>query len=133
MAEVQTQYLKSSYEHGVLVLSFTVTHVEGQEMAAALRQEMMDAVDRFQAHLIVIDFQQTRFISSAAFWPLISLWRKVRDKGGRLILCGLSPLVGDVFYTTRLVSPDGSFAAPFGLEADVPAAIAKLTAPPADK
>jgi hypothetical protein len=46
-------------------------------------------------------------------------------------ICGLSPIVGDVFYTTRLVSASGSSGAPFGVEPDVETALARLrSAPP---
>ncbi len=39
-----------------------------------------------------------------------------------MILCGLTPAVGDIFYTTKMLSPSGSLDAPFHMEADVAAA-----------
>jgi anti-anti-sigma factor len=126
MPEPQYQYLKTRVEERVLVLTLTLTHLEGDRVVSDLRREMLAAVDCHQAQQVVVDFQHTQYISSAAFWPLLSLHKHTKEAGGRLILCGLSPMVGDVFYTTKLVSPDGSFAAPFSLETDVAAAIARM-------
>jgi anti-anti-sigma factor len=126
MPEPQYRYLKTRVDEGILVLTITLTHVEGDQVVSDLRKDMLAAADFHQACKVVIDFQQTQFISSAAFWPLLSLHKHLKEVGGRLVLCGLSPLVGDLFYTTKLVCPDGSFAAPFGLEADVSAAMAHL-------
>ena len=116
----------------MLVFTITETEIQGEEIARALRHEMLLAADAAKPKHVVVDFRHTQYISSAAFWPLLSLHRKLQDVGGRLTVCGLSPVVGDVFYTTRLASPDGSFAAPFGVEPDVETALARLNsaAPP---
>jgi anti-anti-sigma factor len=129
MAEPQYQCLLSRVEQGVLVLTITKAQLEGDEVAALLRQEMDDVTNRSNTNRVVVDFQHTTYISSVAFWPLLSLWSKIKAADGRLILCGLSPMVGDVFYTTRLVSPDVSVQAPFQVEEDVEAAIAKMNSP----
>ena len=126
MAEPEYQYLKARVEDGILVLALTLTHLEGDRLVSNLRRELLAAADFHQARNIVIDFQETQYISSAAFWPLLSLHKHLKEAGGRLVLCGLSPLVGDVFYTTKLVCADGSFTAPFGLQNDVATAVAYL-------
>jgi anti-anti-sigma factor len=126
MQEPEYRHLKTRTEEGILVLTITETEVQGEEIARALRQEMLAAADACQPKQIVVDFRHTRYISSAAFWPLLSLYRKLLEVGGRLTVCGLSPIVGDVFYTTRLVSSGGSQAAPFGVEPDVDSALARI-------
>jgi anti-anti-sigma factor len=126
MQEPQYRHLNSRIEEGVLVLTITETEVQGEDIARALRSEMLAAADACQPKQVVVDFRYTRYISSAAFWPLLSLYRKLREVGGRLTVCGLSPVVGDVFYTTRLVSSGGSQAAPFGVEPDVDSALARI-------
>ena len=126
MPEPEYQYLNTRVDEGILVLTLTLTHLEGDRVVSDLRKDMLAAANFHKASKVVIDFQRTKFISSAAFWPLLSLHKHLKEAGGRLVLCGLSPLVGDVFYTTKLVCADGSFAAPFGLESDVAAAVAHL-------
>jgi anti-anti-sigma factor len=131
MSEPQYQYVRPELQQGVLVLTITQKELQGDDAAIELRKEMHEAAEQFQAGNVVVDFQNTEYLSSAAFWPLLSLWRRVREKGGRVILCGLRPLVGDVFFTTKLVSRDGSFEAPFGVETDVAAGVRRASEPPA--
>jgi anti-sigma B factor antagonist len=126
MSQPQYSHLKSRVDGGVLVLTITETEVQGEEIARALRQEMLTAAELAKPQQVVVDFRHTKYISSAAFWPLLSLYRKLQAVGGKLTVCGLSPVVGDVFYTTRLVSASGSASAPFGVEPDVETALARL-------
>src|SRR5262245_54917537 len=116
------RYLKCTTEQGVLVLTITVAKIQDDALGETLRQELLAAVAGAEAPKVVVDFQNTKYISSVAFPPLLALRHKLQEMGGRLILCGLSTSIGDVFYTTRLASSSGSVAAPFQLEPDVAAA-----------
>src|SRR4051795_1600043 len=101
MPEAQDQHLTTQLLDGVLVLTIVDRQVEGEEVPEALRQEMLSAVEKTGVRSVVVNFCNTRLISSAAFRPLLALRRKLLEEGGRLVLCGLSPIIGDVFYTTR--------------------------------
>jgi anti-anti-sigma factor len=126
MSEPQPRHLKSSIEQGILVLTITETQLQNEAQTETLLHEMLAAVSSLRVPKLVSNFQHIKYISSVAFRPLLHLRRKVQEAAGRMVLCGLTPVVGDVFYTTRLVSPDGSFAAPFEMEPDVASAIARL-------
>jgi anti-anti-sigma factor len=121
------RHIQHRLEQGVLVLTITESEIQGEDIATELRTEMLAVAEQFKTRNVLVDFRNTQYISSVAFWPLLSLHRKLQSSGGRVTVCGLSPTVGDVFYSTRLVSPTGAFAAPFGVEADVTAALARLT------
>jgi anti-anti-sigma factor len=128
------RHLEARTEQGVLVLTITEPHVEGDALAEDLREDMLAALARAgQPRGVVVDFQRTRFISSMAFRPLLSLRRKLQEQGGRLLVCGLSPTVGSVFFNTRLASESGSFQAIFEMEADVAAAVARLNRSAAER
>jgi anti-anti-sigma factor len=127
MTQTAYHHLQSRIEQGVLVLTVTAPTIQDEGLAEALREELLAAVAG--AAQVVIDFQHTKYLSSVAFRPLLSLRQRLRETGGRLILCGLSAAIGDVFYTTRLVDESGSFSAPFQLEPDVAAAVARLNRP----
>ena len=75
---------------------------------------------------VVIDLQHARYLSSVAFWPLLSLRRQLLDAGGRLVICGLSGDIEDVFMTTKMISPGGEVDAPFEVAPDAAAAVARL-------
>jgi len=126
MPESDIHHLQSNVEQGVLVLTLTVNQLQDEKLAEAVLQELISSIEQSGIRKVVIDLRNIKFISSVAFRPLLHVRRILHDAGGRLVLCGLSSVVGDVFYTTRLVSPDGSFSALFELAADVPAAVAHL-------
>ena len=50
-----------------------------------------------------------------------------------MVLCGLNPAVGDIFYTTQMLNPKGSAQTPFQIEPDVTAAIGRLNRDAVDK
>jgi anti-anti-sigma factor len=127
MKKPEYRHMQSRVEAGVLVILVTETSIQDEKLALSLQDELLSAVNDSGLSKVVVDLQKVRYLSSVAFRPLLRLRRHLQDSGGRLILCGLSQIVGDVFYTTRLVSADGSFVAPFELEADVTAAVARLT------
>lgn len=132
MTEPQARHLNTRVEQGVLVLTITDSKIQGEEVADALRMEMLRALETSGLRKVVVDFQHAQYVSSTAFRPLLALRRRIQELGGgRVVLCGLSSVVGDVFYTTRMVDPTGTVTALFDLEADVPAAVARLNQPPA--
>lgn len=122
MSEPQSHHLRCP----VLVLRINETQVKGDSLADALRDELLAAYLQSNAHHVVVDFQKVTYMSSAGFRPLLSLVRQVRSRQGRLVLCGLSPEVHEVFTVTRLIGTAGSAPATFDVEADVPAAVAWL-------
>ena len=121
-----TSYLEASVEQGVLVLTVTQRQIEGEDVAAALKEELLASVARHQLNKVVLDLRNTRYVSSIAFWPLLTLRRQLADQGGKLIICGLTGAVEEVFTTTKMVSSSGSMNAPFEMAADREAAVARL-------
>jgi anti-anti-sigma factor len=117
------------YHHvscSAIVLAITEPQLQGDAPSDALREDLLGALARSGARHVVLDFQRVTYLSSVAFRPLLSLHRKLKESGGRLVLCGMAERVAEVFHVTRLVSTTGTSAAPFELQADVPAAIASL-------
>ena len=72
MPESATRHVQVGHEDGVLVLTITDVRVEGEEVAEALRQEMLAAVDEAGARKLVVNFQHTRYISSAWVQEVVS-------------------------------------------------------------
>lgn len=129
MSERTPTYLTSSLEDGVLTLTITQKQIEGEEIAQALKQELLAAVADARATRVVLDMSRTRYVSSIAFWPLLALNRQLKEQGGKLVLCGLTGAVLDVFTTTKMVIGSGPIDAPFAMAADVPTAVSTLRQP----
>jgi anti-anti-sigma factor len=133
MPEPQYRHLTGRVDQNVLVLTITESELQDEKLADALLQELLDAVTQFGVYKVAIDMQQIKYVSSVAFRPLLRLRSRLRETGGSMVLCGLTPAVGDIFYTTKMLSPTGSFQTPFQMEPDVATAIGRLNREAADK
>lgn len=51
---------------------------------------------------VVLDFKNTAFFGSSAMGFFTRLWKRVRAKGGRMVLCHLSPLEQELLQVTQL-------------------------------
>ncbi len=114
----------------VIVLTIAEAQILGDEIADALRDQLLAVVVQSQAQNVVLDFSRVTFLSSSGFRPLLSLHRLLRQQTGKLLLCHLSPEVHEIFAVTRLISTKGFTRAPFEVFADVPSAVASLYKPP---
>lgn len=115
-------------ESGVLVLTMLEERLVGDEVAEAVRRDLLDAYERAGLDLVVVDLQGVKTISSAGIRPLLQLRAKAKEKGGFVALCGMSDTVREVFEVTRLTTSSGTAPVVFETAADVPAAVAKLKA-----
>jgi anti-anti-sigma factor len=131
MTESQYRYLRADTRQGVLVL--TVTHAQLRsgdfDLLDAVRQEMLDAVSRSTARHVVVDLSAVAYLGSGGFRPLLSLRKRLQERNGDMLLCGLTPDVREVLLTSHLINAAGNAEAPFAVADDVPQAIARLTAP----
>jgi anti-anti-sigma factor len=121
-----TPFLESSVEQGVLVLTVLRRQIEGEDIATGLKEELLATVARHGANKVVLDLKNTCYVSSIAFWPLLALRRQLADNYGRLIICGLTGAVHDIFTTTRMVSSAGASSSPFEMAPDRESAVALL-------
>jgi anti-anti-sigma factor len=122
MSEDEATYVQCP----VLVLRVTESQVMGDTVADALRDQLLAMYDQTGAVHVVVDMEQVSYLSSAGIRPLLALNREVREREGRLILCGLTRDVEGVFIATRLISPSHSAPATFESAPDVSTAIAHL-------
>jgi anti-anti-sigma factor len=122
--------MHATLEQGVLVLTVLRRQIEGEDVAEGLKEELLAAVAAHNSRWVVLDLKNTRYVSSIAFWPLLRLRQHLNDVEGRLIICGLTGSVYEVFTTTKMVSSSGSLNAPFEMAADREAALARLLTPP---
>jgi len=129
MPELQSRYLEKHVDQDVLVLTLTTPELCGDDLAEAMRRELLAAVSPSRAQNVALDFRQVDYMASPGIRVLLALRRHFQDAGGKLILCSLNPLLTDILNTTRLINTTGSFPpALFETAADVPAGIARLNA-----
>ena len=102
--------MTSSFRHisaressGVLILTIELQRVGSYELAEAMGRELIDAIQGKPSPKVVVDLGKLVYMSSVGYGPLISLRGRVREAGGRLILCGLAGVVKEMFELTRLL------------------------------
>jgi anti-anti-sigma factor len=119
-------YLEFLVDRDVVVLTILRKQIEGEDIAAGLKDELTQRVKESGCSKVVLDLSNTRYVSSIAFWPLLALRRHLAESNGRLIICGLSGAVYEVFTTTKMVSSSGAANAPFEFAPTREAAIERL-------
>lgn len=97
------RHISAREDRGVLILTLDVERISSYEVAEAMGRELIDAVREKTAPKVVVDMSKLSYMSSVGYGPLITLRSRVRAEGGRIILCGLSGVVKDVFEATRLL------------------------------
>jgi len=109
MSQPRYRYLKTKSEQGVLVVTLTPSRLEGDTMAQSLVDETQAAVSHADAKKVVLDLEHVEYLTSANFRPLLALRKKLKEVGGRMVLCNLSPVVVEIFQTTRLIGSASAF------------------------
>lgn len=127
MLEPQYRHLRTATEKGALVLAITTPLVMDEKVADELRHDILAALDFKPTPKVVLDFSCVKYISSAAFRPVITLQRRVQELKGRLVLCALSTMAAEVFSISGLIG-DSTGGAPFEAELDLRTALARLAA-----
>jgi anti-anti-sigma factor len=67
-----------------------------------LGHHLAGIVDEHTAGNLYLDFRRVEFLNSADIGRLVSLWKKLKDDGRRLVLRNVKPLVYQVFQVIRL-------------------------------
>jgi anti-anti-sigma factor len=126
--------MSNSYNHisvqqtaGVSVLTIQPKKIATYELAEAIGQELIDASQKQSPPKVVVDLAKVEYMSSVGYGPLITLRGRIRESGGRLVLCGLSEVVLEMFEATRLLINPRSPKALFEVAASPDAAVAMLT------
>ena len=121
MSEPHLRHLQCA----TVVARLSDAHVSGDDLADALRDELLGILGHTGAASIVLDMSSVTYLSSAGIRPLLALAKAVREHEGRLVLAGLTPDVAGVLLATRLISTS-HHAATFEHQPDVPAAVGSL-------
>lgn len=103
----QYRHLKSTTDGDVLVLTMTTPQLLDDVVEQGLLQELLLAVQACHGCKVVVDMHQVKAASSAALRPLVALYRALRERGGRLVICGLTPFVAEVIHLAEVVHDDG--------------------------
>jgi anti-sigma B factor antagonist len=87
---------------GVAMVSFSTASIIDMPIIESVAGELYALVDQ-QAHKrIVLDFAAVRFLSSQMVGVLLSLQKKAKQIGGRVVLSAMRPGLKQVFQIAKL-------------------------------
>jgi anti-anti-sigma factor len=128
MSDVAFAHLTARTDRGVLVLTVTLPELHGDLATEALFNDLVRAIGDAPAPKVALDCARVNVLTSMGITTLLRFRRTLSDRGGRMMICSVTPHVADVINVTKLASPGASGAIPFPMVRDVEAAVAVLTA-----
>lgn len=63
---------------------------------------LLSAVDRAAPPVVLLDLAEAEFIGSTFLGILVRAWKRLRDRQGRLALCHVNQVCGDVLHASKL-------------------------------
>jgi anti-sigma B factor antagonist len=114
------EHLQVTMHDEIAVVDFINTEFAFEEdVVRAVGDELYRLVDDHKLTRLLLNFRNVRYISTAMLGRLIGLNKKIERAKGQLKLCGLGPVLKDIFHISRLDRV-------FDLFEDVPGALAKF-------
>lgn len=86
----------------VTVVQFVDRKILDEQNIQTIGEQLFGLVDEEGWKQILLNFANVEYLSSAALGKLITLNKKVQQAGGKLVLCGISPQIIEVFEITKL-------------------------------
>ncbi|MGL4421275.1 MAG: STAS domain-containing protein [Gemmataceae bacterium] len=86
----------------VTVVNFVDKKILDEQNIQMIGDDLFRLVDELGRRKLLLDFQKVEFMSSAALGKLIRLDQRLKQVGGKLILCGISKSIMEIFEITKL-------------------------------
>ena len=86
----------------VTVVSFMDRKILDEPNIQIIGEQLFSLVDDSGRKKLLLNFGNVEYMSSAALGKLITLDRKLKAAGGRLVLCNIDPQIREVFEITKL-------------------------------
>jgi anti-sigma B factor antagonist len=101
MAEIKPR-ISVEYADNATIVTFTDEKILEEKDIQAIQDSIMSVVEQADGIILILNFCNVRFLSSAALGLLIRVSKKIYEHDGRLGLCSINPKIYEVFKITRL-------------------------------
>lgn len=102
MSKEKTPRLRFAAVGNTTVVELTDRRILDEVSIGEIGEQLFERVARSAAPQFVLDFSSVAHMSSSALGMLITLHKRIREKGGELRLCGIQAAIQEVFVITRL-------------------------------
>jgi anti-sigma B factor antagonist len=86
----------------VTAVSFTDKKILDEQTIQLIGEQLSSLVDEMGRKKLLLNFSNVELLSSAALGKLVTLNRKIKEAGGKLVLCRINPNIYEVFEITKL-------------------------------
>ena len=86
----------------IAVVQFVDKKILDEQNIQMIGDDLFRLVDELGRRKVLLNFSNVQYMSSAALGKLIRLHQQLHKLGGKLILCGISKDLYDVFTITKL-------------------------------
>lgn len=87
----------------VIGLGSAYKSIDEKVLEAGLRAMLLEALDRAEPPLIVLDLSQTTFFGSSFIEVLFRIWNRVKSRpGGDFVICGVTSYCQEVLNVAHL-------------------------------
>jgi len=97
-----TEMLDIRTENGVFIVSFKQASIGGIGEVEKIAETLRELIKDQNICNMVVDFSTVSFFSSQMLGLLVDIWRRIKDKGGTLLISGINPQLTRVFRITHL-------------------------------
>lgn len=101
-AGLHGRYCRARWQDGVAIITVTAAQLLDDVVAEGFLEELLAAAAHAEARNVVVDLQHVSVAGNAAFAGFESLDAQVRRRRGRLVICGASPAVQELFHVEEL-------------------------------
>jgi anti-sigma B factor antagonist len=86
----------------IAVVQFVDKKILDEQNIQMIGDDLFRLVDELGRRKVLLNFSNVEFMSSAALGKLIRLHQRLHSIGGKLILCGISKGILEIFEITKL-------------------------------
>jgi anti-sigma B factor antagonist len=86
----------------ITVVNFIDRKILDEQNIQIIGEQLLSLVDVERVKKMLLNFRNVEYLSSAALGKLIKLNNKMKETGGKLVLCNINPEIYEVFVITRL-------------------------------
>ncbi len=94
--------LETSRKDDVVTVKFISKKILDEVNIMEIGNTLTSLVAESDNPKILLDFSNVAYMSSSALGVLITVHKRIREKKGRLALCGIQPTIYEIFAITRL-------------------------------
>lgn len=96
------QYVEWDEVGGICVIRFTTPTIRDDRIIRVIFEQINKLVNEVGYHRLVLNFAGIEAFASYAIGQLVVLNKKLQPPEGRLVLCNLTPIVGEIIDILNL-------------------------------